>query len=344
MEVRSGEWVPADALLTLLDGHRLSPVQRRIAQYLLDHMPDSAFLSSVALASRAGVSQPSVTRFAAALGFSGYPALREALRGIALDPGSHGGHAGAGTATVGIRGNELQAAVAAETANLHALHEMLADPRAMAELGRELAASSPLAVLGLRLSAPVAQYFAYVAQRIHPDVRCLTCGGTLVYDGLLHMRQDGGRWLIAFVLPRYPAETVHALRFARRLGLRTAVITDARFVPFAADADVLLTAGVGSRLVFDSHAAPMVLAAVIAQVMADAEPARARARLRQHEEMTAAQGFFVDRLPAGQADQPDRPGRGQNAARAGSSRSAVSMSGSSGRSSIRASRAPAARS
>ena len=36
----------ADALLTLLDGRRLSPVQRRIAQYLLDHMPDSAFLSS----------------------------------------------------------------------------------------------------------------------------------------------------------------------------------------------------------------------------------------------------------------------------------------------------------
>ncbi len=287
MEVRNGEWVPADALLTLLDGHRLSPVQRRIAQYLLDHMPDSAFLSSVALASRAGVSQPSVTRFASALGFSGYPALRAALRGIALES--------AGPAGEDIRGNELQAAVAAEVANLRALHEVLSDPRAVTELGRELAASSPLAVLGLRISAPLAQYFAYVAQRIHPDVRCLTCGGSLTCDTLLHVREAGGRWLLAFALPRYPAETVHALRFARRLGLRTAVITDARFVPFSGDADVLLQASVSSRLVFDSHAAPMVLAAVLAQVMADAEPARARARLRQQEEMAAAQGFFLDR-------------------------------------------------
>lgn len=287
MEGRNGESVPAGALLTLLDGRRLSPVQRRIAQYLLDHMPDSAFLSSVALARRAGVSQPSVTRFAAALGFSGYPALREALRVIALES--------AGAPAEDIRGNQLQAAAAAEVANLRALHEALADPRAVIELGRELAASSPLAVLGQRISAPLAQYFAYVAQRIHPDVRCLTCGGSIMYDALLTVRAAGGRWLLAFAMPRYPAETVRALRFARRLGLRTAVVTDARFVPFAGDADVLLPACVGSRLVFDSHAAPMVLAAVLAQVMADAEPARARARLQAQEEMLAGHGFFLDR-------------------------------------------------
>src|ERR1700761_5026775 len=112
MEVR-GQGVPADALLTLLDGRRLSPAQRRIAQYLLDHMPDSAFLSSVALARQAGVSQPSVTRFAAALGFSGYPALRETLRGIAFDtPAAAAGPGGPGAAAAGD--NPLQAAVAAE--------------------------------------------------------------------------------------------------------------------------------------------------------------------------------------------------------------------------------------
>jgi DNA-binding MurR/RpiR family transcriptional regulator len=287
MEGRNGESAPAGTLLTLLDGHRLSPVQRRIAQYLLDHMPDSAFLSSVALARRAEVSQPSVTRFAAALGFSGYPALREALRAIALES--------PGTPAEGIRGNELQAAVAAEVANLRALQEALADPRAVAELGRELMASSPLAVLGQRISAPLAQYFGCAAQRIHPDVRCLTCGGSTVYDALLTVRAAGGRWLLAFAMPRYPAETVRALQFARRLGLRTAVVTDTRFVPFAGDADVLLPAGVGARLVSGSHAAPMMLAAVLAQIMADAEPARARARLQAQEEMLAGHGFFLDR-------------------------------------------------
>ena len=315
MEGGVGEGVPAGSLLTLLGGRRLSPAQRRIAQYLLDHMPDSAFLSSVALAQRAGVSQPSVTRFAAALGFSGYPALREALRMIALDPagpsgvargagvlppaGVTGGPAGAGEPgglpAGGAHGNELQAAAAAEIAHLHALQQALADARAVTELGRELAASRPLAVLGHRISAPLAEYFAYAARRIHPDVRCLTFGGSVVFDALLHVSEAGGRWLLAIALPRYPAETVQALRFARRLGMRTAVVTDVQFVPFAGDADVLLTAGVGSGLVFDSHAAPAVLAAVIVQAMADAEPARAHARLREYEQLSAGQGVFFDR-------------------------------------------------
>src|SRR5580693_9237344 len=119
-----GQGVPADALLMLLDGHRLSPAQRRIAQYLLDHMPDSAFLSSVTLARRAGVSQPSVTRFAAALGFSGYPAFRDALRDIALDvPGSPVSPSSGPAAPDDV--NPMQAAVAAEMANLRALHELL---------------------------------------------------------------------------------------------------------------------------------------------------------------------------------------------------------------------------
>jgi DNA-binding MurR/RpiR family transcriptional regulator len=306
-----GQSVPADALLMLLDGRRLSPAQRRIAQYLLDHMPDSAFLSSVVLARRAGVSQPSVTRFAAALGFSGYPAFRDALRAIALDtpgaaalPGTLAGTAGpdgsrgpGGPAAAGRddAGHPMQAAVADEIANLQALHELLADPRVVTGLARELVTSVPLAVLGLRISAPLAEYFSFAARRIHPDVRCLTFGGSVVFDALLHVSEAGGKWLVAFALPRYPAETVQALRFARRLGMRTAVISDVRFVPFAGDADVLLPAGVGTRLLFDSHAAPAVLAGVILQAMADADPERAQERLREHEQLSAGQGVFLDR-------------------------------------------------
>jgi DNA-binding MurR/RpiR family transcriptional regulator len=291
-----GQSVPADALLTLLDGRRLSPAQRRIAQYLLDHMPDSAFLSSVVLARRAGVSQPSVTRFAAALGFSGYPAFRDALRDIALDAPAPAVTPSPGLAAADENGdNPMQAAVASEITNLQALHELLADTRVITELARELAASVPLAVLGLRISAPLAEYFAYAARRIHPDVRCLTFGGSVVFDALLHASEAGGKWLVGFALPRYPAETVQALRFARRLGMRTAVITDSRFAPFATDADVLLPAGVGSRLLFDSHAAPTVLAAVLIQAMADADPTRARDRLRHYEQLSAGQGVFLDR-------------------------------------------------
>lgn len=278
---------PTERLLEMFQGHRLSPTQRRIAQYLLDHLRAAAFMSSVDLAERAGVSQPSVTRFAVALGFSGYPALRDALRDIALGAPAD--------APAEIRRNELQAAVAVEARNLEALQTALADPAHILAVGAELAASSPLAVLGLRISEPLARYFAYAAQRIHPDVRAITTGGSVVRDAVLQAREAGGTALLCFAMPRYSAETVQALRFARELGLRTVVITDVPFVPFAGEVDVLLAAGVGSGLVFDSYAAPIVLAAVLLQAMADANPERTQHRLELYEDVAQRFDFFQER-------------------------------------------------
>src|SRR6266511_814939 len=71
---------PAARLQALFEGHRLTPTQRRIAHSMVRRAADVPFLSSVELAELAGVSQPSVTRFAVALGFDGYPALRKQLR------------------------------------------------------------------------------------------------------------------------------------------------------------------------------------------------------------------------------------------------------------------------
>ncbi len=119
----------------------------------------------------AGVSQPSVTRFAVALGFDGYPALRKHLREVAPSeqtaaPGSY---------------NEYQQAVEAEIENLKHLAEVLADPRPVQRAGRLLAASRPLPVLGLRAAASQAYGFAYFAAKVHPDVRLLHEGGTMLH-------------------------------------------------------------------------------------------------------------------------------------------------------------------
>ena len=276
---------PTERLLALFNGHRLSPIQRRIAQYLLDHMPEAAFLSSVDVAERVEVSQPSVTRFAVTLGFSGYPALREALRSIALSA------PGVPDSPEDIRRNGLQAAVDAEIRNLTALRDMLADPGPVLDLGRELSESTPVTVLGPRISGPLAGYFAYGAKRIHPDVR-LAGAGSAVNDDLLQSREAGGAWVLAFAMPRYAVEVRAALRCAREFGLRTAVISDV-LMPFASEVDVLLTAGVGSRLVFDSYAAPMVLATALLQAMADAEPDRTQRRLDAYEQLAERQGFFT---------------------------------------------------
>ncbi|GGW40316.1 MurR/RpiR family transcriptional regulator [Streptomyces xantholiticus] len=283
------EPTPAERVLALLGGHRLSPGQRRIAQYIIDHLPEAAFLSITDLAERVGVSQPSVTRFATSLGYTGYPALREALQPIALSA-----VAGSPESRAEIRRNELQAAVDAEIQNLENLRRVLADTDRVLDIGRELALSVPLTVLGLRISVSLAEYFAYAARRIHPDVRLVTRGGSVAYDALLQSRAAGGTWVLAFAMPRHANETLAALRAARRTGLRVALITDLTLGPLVEEAEVTLTAGTGSRLVFDSYAAPGVLSAAVLQAMADADPGRTQLRLEGYEQVADQHDFFID--------------------------------------------------
>ncbi|CAA9477234.1 MAG: hypothetical protein AVDCRST_MAG12-1265, partial [uncultured Rubrobacteraceae bacterium] len=128
----------------LFEGGRLSPTQRRVARYVADHPREAPFLSSVELASRAGVSQPTVTRLAVALGYGGYGEFQRDLRRVVLGAAEESG------------GNKFQAAVDEEIGNLRALRGFLEDDGTVGWLGRELASSVPLVVVGLRASAPLA--------------------------------------------------------------------------------------------------------------------------------------------------------------------------------------------
>jgi DNA-binding MurR/RpiR family transcriptional regulator len=270
-------------VLELFDGQRLTPAQRRIAQCLVEHAAEAAYLSSGELADLAQVSQPSVTRFATAVGFDGYPGLRRRIREVV----------GGAPAPPVDEHNELQRAVLSEVGALTRLSDLLADRTPVDEAAKLLAGSRPLPVLGLRTAAPVAGYFGYFAAKIHPDVRVLDTGGTALADRLEQARAAGATALLAFVLPRYPRESLDALAEAARLGLSTVVVTDSPVSPAAVGADVVLPAAVGSRLVFDLHAAPLALAGVLLQAVCDAAPAQTQSRLEAFEQSAARRQVFL---------------------------------------------------
>ncbi|MEU4482410.1 MurR/RpiR family transcriptional regulator [Micromonospora sp. NPDC023966] len=274
---------PTDRLLDLFHGVRLTPTQRRIAHCLVQQAGAAAYLSAAEVAELAGVSQPSVTRFAMALGHDGYPALRRRLRELTAT----------GTADPAEAGNALQRAVHAEMGNLDRLAGQLADAGRIAEVGKLLAASRPLPVLGLRAAAPLAAYFAYFAAKVHPDVRVLDDGGSLLADRLEQAAAAGAGALLAFVLPRYPRETLDALREARDAGLTVVAITDSPVSPATDHAEVVLPAAVGTDLVFDLHTAPMTLAMVVLQAICDATPTETQARLEAFESSATRRQLFL---------------------------------------------------
>ncbi|UUU37352.1 MurR/RpiR family transcriptional regulator [Streptomyces sp. CA-210063] len=267
----------------LFEGRRLTPTQRRIAHCLVRQAADVPFLSSVELAQLAGVSQPSVTRFAVALGFDGYPALRAHLRDVA--PAWDGFD--------GRSRNPYQQAVQAEIDNLRHLASLLADPEPVERAGRLLAASRPLPVLGLRASAAQARGFAYFTAKVHPDVRLLDEGGSLLADRIDAARKAGASALLCFALPRHPRELLDALAHARAAGLTVVTIADGTFAPVAAHSDLLLPAAVGTGLVFDTVSAPMLLGQVLLEAMCDALP-DAQAHLEEFDARAAARGLFVE--------------------------------------------------
>jgi DNA-binding MurR/RpiR family transcriptional regulator len=255
-EVRQAS-APEARLLELFAGHRLTPTQRRIAQCLVENAATAPFLSASELAELTGVSQPSVTRFALALGYTGFPALKRRLRQLHL-----GESAGQNETS-----NEFQRAVAAEIANLESLRAALGDPSCVRHAAEFLISSRPLTILGPRVSAPLAQYLAFFAAKFHPDVRIAS-----TEDHLEQARAAGGTAVLAVALPRYPAETIGLLGRCKDLGLTVVTLTDSAMGPAAAFTDIILPAAVGTDLVFDSQAAPMVLAVVLLQAMCDISP------------------------------------------------------------------------
>ncbi|WP_261985778.1 MurR/RpiR family transcriptional regulator [Microbispora sp. CSR-4] len=358
-------------------------MQRRIAHCLAQHAAEAPFLSSIEVAELAGVSQPSVTRFATALGYSGYPGLRRRFRELGVrqgrerdgsgrngedagpdaristatprlsDGGADGRTGGRGERPAPVppappegshrpspdpgaparsvpqkpgyrqlapadaeswseplpeplpeswpdlgadraagAGGGYRRAVLAEIENLRALARSLDDPGPVVEAARLLAASRPLPVLGLRAAAAQAAGFAYFAAKVHPDVRPLHEAGSLLADRVEQAAAAGATALLCFALPRYPAELLDALRAARAAGLAVVTVADRRVPSLAGLSDVLLTAAVGTHLVFDTACAPMMLGRVLLEAMCDELPG-AQARLEAFEASAAARGVFL---------------------------------------------------
>ena len=271
-----------EPLHELFGRHRLSPAQRRIARYLLDHASEAVFLTTTDIAERVGVSQPSVTRFATALGFAGFPEFREKLRATLGEADDTGGHEG-----------DLQRLVGTEIQNLEAVRDALGDETSVREAAAGLAGSRPLPVVGVRTGAPLAGLFAYFAAKVHPDVRLLDRGGSVLTDGLIRAADYGATWLLAFALPRYPSELVEPLTWARERGLKVALVTDQPIGAPAELADVVLAAPVGEQFAFDSTAAPTVLTMVLLHAILEALPTREQARLDEFEISAARRGIFL---------------------------------------------------
>lgn len=261
-------------LVEFFAAFRLTPAQRRIAQTLVEHAGEVTELSAEELAELANVSQPSVTRLAVAVGYSGYAEFRKALRTLKASsvPGSELHEP-----------NEYQRAVKAEVDNLTLLGARLADRDAIREAGSTAMSAETLVITGHGPAAALAAYLGQRASLIHPDVRVHHLAGAMMTDAMVAASRRGTPVLIAFLFAGYPLDTIAVVDTARSLGYELVLITDSQVSPGSDWARVLLRADVCTRLIFDTHAAPLLLSSMLVQAMCDSSPVLVQRRLEELE-------------------------------------------------------------
>lgn len=273
-------------LSDLFEGLRLTPVQRRIAAHIVERGSYAAFASSVELAEQVGVSQPSVTRLATALGFQGFGELQRAIQAVVLEQQANNGHA--------PELNKMQRAVQHAIDGLQRLQQQLADLSSIERAAGALAASPVLPVYGSRSAAPLARQFEFFAAKIHPHVRLLHGSRSELLDQLSQVAELGASALLTIALPRYPQELMELLRAAEHSGIAVVLVTDSPLSAAAELSSSVLVAPVSSDLVFDAAVAPLQLLTVLLEALADATPERTRRRLERFETLAAEQSYFVE--------------------------------------------------
>ncbi|MER7760732.1 MurR/RpiR family transcriptional regulator [Streptomyces sp. NPDC097619] len=253
-----------------------SPAERKVARVLLAGYPSPVFETVAVIADRAAVSTPTVLRFAARMGYRGFPdlqaAVREELDARSASPVTLYEAAGLGHA------EEPQAAATvlqrAGAAMGPALERTLAEiPPHDFDRAVDLLADRKRRVIlaGGRFTHLLAQYLGLHLMQLREEVHFLPDRPVERTAALTRLtRRDV---VVLFDYRRYEEDKTAIARLARENGGRTVVFTDPWLSPAAAHADVVLPAHVGTMAPYDSLVPTMaIIEAVIAGVIAALGP------------------------------------------------------------------------
>lgn len=235
-------------------GKRLSKSHRRIAECIVTHYDKAAFMTASKLGEYVGVSESTVVRFAAALGYEGFPQLQKALQELIR-------HRLTATQRLEMTGDMghaqvLNKVLKTDMQNIRATLDELNLETFDAVIESILQARN-IYVLGLRASAPLAEFLGHYLNFIFPNVHTVTSGVSDVFEQIARIGDEDV--LIGISFPRYTSHTVKAMKFARSRGATLIAITDGPLSPLHAEANLCLTAKSEMASFVDSLAAPISL-------------------------------------------------------------------------------------
>lgn len=228
--------------------------QRLIAQYISDHYDKAAFMTAYRLGQTVGVSESTVVRFAAELGFEGYPQLQKAMQELIRSKLTSVQRIEVTRARM-EDGEVLDNIIACDLANVRqTLEEIPHD--VFSKAVDAIVSARRVYIFGAGSCRSIAMFAAYYLKMLMVDVQLIyTSSETEIFEDMLHINSRDVAIGISF--PRYSSKSVKAMHFAHSRDAGVVVITDSEMSPIAEYASYLLLAHSDMATIVDSLVAPL---------------------------------------------------------------------------------------
>ena len=230
--------------------------QKRIAAFILDNYDRAAFMTAAKLGETASVSESTVVRFAAQLGYDGYPDMQKALQ--ELIRGRLTSIQRIQVSRDQMTGSDILGSVMQRDMNsIHDVIERL-DREEFERVVDKLLHAKHIYILGVRSSSFLAGYLNFYLHLIFKNVTLVQSSAAgEIYEQLVHI--GPGDVLVSISFPRYSKMAIHAVEFACRRGGDVVAVTDSPMSPMYKMASASLLASSDMISFVDSMAAPLSL-------------------------------------------------------------------------------------
>ena len=237
-------------------GSKFSKGQRIIAKYILNNYDKAAFMTAGKLGRIVGVSESTVVRFAAELGYDGYPSMRKALQEMIRNRLTSVQRIEVAKSM--IDDNDLvKSVIGSDMQNLQATMDIL-EQDSFNKLIDAIVEAKNIYIVGMRTSTSLATFLGLYLNLLRDSVNVVhDTAASEIYEQIIRIGE--GDLFIGISFPRYSSHTVEAMQFAKKMGAKTAAITDGAASPLNGIADVCLHAKSDMVSFLDSLVAPMSL-------------------------------------------------------------------------------------
>ena len=235
---------------------KFSKGQRVIAKYILNNYDKAAFMTAGKLGRIVGVSESTVVRFAAELGYDGYPSMRKALQEMIRNRLTSVQRIEVANSMIDDT-DLVKSIIGSDMQNLQATLELLEND-SFNKLVDSIVEAKNIYIVGMRTSTSLATFLGLYLNLLRDNVNVVhDTAASEIYEQII--RISTGDLFIGISFPRYSSHTVDAMQFAKKMGAKTAAITDSSASPLNGIADVCLHAKSHMVSFLDPLVAPMSL-------------------------------------------------------------------------------------